>query len=113
TVPSEEKDGQVTTVSHQADYELLAKISHYYQQSLRQSTTAIDYLKARGVTGAIAKQFNIGYAPTGWENLKSLHTDEKTLLTLIENGLIIKKNDRCFDRFRHRIMFPIRDVRGR
>lgn len=92
---------------------LLANISQYYQRELKRSTVVIDYLKSRGLTGEIAKRFAIGYAPPGWENLRFLAKTSKIQSQLITNGLLIKKKNRFFDRFRHRIMFPIRDVHGR
>lgn len=112
SVPTDERG--TPTVTDNTDYDVLAQVNYYYQRQLRLSATAIDYLKSRGITGEIAKQFAIGYAPADWENLKSIVTDEKMLAALMSNGLVIKKEERrYFDRFRHRIMFPIRDVRGR
>lgn len=105
-----------TTVSDatKASYLVMEKVALYYQQALRQSTAAINYLKSRGLTGHTAKHFAIGYAPPKWENLlPHFHQDEKIQSQLIANGLLIKKTNRCYDRFRHRILFPIRDVRGR
>lgn len=95
-------------------YPLMEKASHYYQQQLRNAPLAIDYLKSRGLDGHTAKRFMIGFAPPQWENLLSnLGRDTKTKAHLLTNGLLIKKNERTYDRFRNRIIFPIRDVRGR
>ena len=94
-------------------YTLLANIARYYQRELKRSTVVIDYLKSRGLTGELARRFAIGYAPPGWENLRFLARTPKTQSQLITNGLLIKKGNRCFDRFRDRVMFPIRDIRGR
>lgn len=94
-------------------YNLLEKIARYYQQQLKYSPIAINYLKSRKLTGEIAKQFTIGYAPSNWENLKIFTQNPKVKAQLITNGLLIKKDHHHFDRFRHRIIFPIRDVRGR
>ncbi|WP_304985510.1 DNA primase [Coxiella-like endosymbiont] len=93
-------------------YSLLAKIARYYQQQLKRSPIAINYLKSRGLTGEIAKQFALGYAPSNWENLKAFTKNSKIKVQLITNGLLIKKDHRLFDRFRHRIIFPIRDVQS-
>ena len=93
-------------------YALLASISRYYQRELKRTAVVIDYLKSRGLTGEIAKRFAIGYAPPGWENLRFLEKTPKIQSQLISNGLLIKKGNRYFNRFRHRIMFPIHDVRG-
>ncbi len=89
-------------------YATLEQCSDYFQSQLKQNTEAIDYLKNRGISGHTAKQFAIGYAPQGWNNING---DEK-LLT--ETGMLVEKdNGRHYDRFRHRLMFPIRDRRGR
>lgn len=95
-------------------YPLMEQAARYYQQLLREHQTAIDYLKNRGLTGKIAKEFGIGYAPQSWDGLLnhfSKSTDSKQLLAA---GLIIKKTEGgYYDRFRDRIIFPIRDRRGR
>ena len=96
-------------------YDLLTQVAKYYQQQLRQSPIAITYLKKRGLTGEIARDFGLGYAPTGWNNI--LTTCGSTLeakTRLLETGLI-KKNAKgdYYDLFRGRIMFPIVDGRGR
>ncbi len=97
-------------------YDVLAEAARFYQAQLRQhpqAPQAIDYLKNRGLSGEIAKEFAIGYAPAGWNNL--LQTlGQQRLKLLIDAGLVIEKEDgKHYDRFRERIMFPIRDRRGR
>jgi DNA primase len=104
-------------------YELLDQAARYFRQQLRQhpaAQRAVDYLKGRGLSGEIAKDFGLGYAPPGWDNLlQSLGTDAQTLALMERAGLLIKKDDggkdgRAFyDRFRDRIIFPIHDRRGR
>jgi DNA primase len=89
-------------------YESLEQCSNYYQTQLKQNPLAIEYLKQRGISGDIARDFGIGFAPQGWNNL----TGNKKTLT--EAGMLIEKeNGQPYDRFRHRLMFPIRDRRGR
>jgi DNA primase len=89
-------------------YESLERCSNYYQTQLKQNPLAIEYLKQRGISGDIARDFAIGFAPQGWNNLTG---DKKTLT---EAGMLIEKeNGQPYDRFRHRLMFPIRDRRGR
>ena len=97
----------------------------YYQQQLRQHPQrerAVQYLKGRGLTGAVAKQFGIGFAPPGWENLLQAGLEQKLSREVMEKaGLLIKRDaermqanrDSHYDRFRDRITFPIRDSRGR
>jgi DNA primase len=100
-------------------YTLLEKADEFYQQQLRHHTSkhlAVNYLKNRGLDGKTAKFYGVGFAPPGWDNLlKSLgHNDEDKHL-LIEGGMLIhqEQEKKLYDRFRHRIMFPIRDTRGR
>lgn len=94
----------------------------FYQQQLRvhpQKARAVNYLKGRGLTGEIAKVFGIGFAPPGWDNLlRALGATPQSVEHLITAGLVIKREqeaekDGQYDRFRDRIMFPIRDTRGR
>lgn len=96
-------------------YEVMRQAAQYYKQQLRQSPTAISYLKKRGLTGEIARDFGIGYAPAGWQNLlKNLGSDAETEKRLIKTGLVKEhESGRHYDRFRDRVMFPILDQRGR
>jgi len=100
-------------------YDQLERAQQFFTQQLRQHPTrdkAINYLKGRQLTGETAKTFGIGYAPPGWDNLhKELVKADQDEQQLIEAGMLVKREDRdgCYDRFRDRIMFPIRDNRGR
>ncbi|BCD97385.1 DNA primase [Marinagarivorans cellulosilyticus] len=100
-------------------YKLLADCSDYFQQQLKAHPSrdkAVSYLQNRGLTGYIAKNFGLGYAPKGWDNLLTkfgeTDSDRKTLVTA---GMLIEHEDenKRYDRFRDRIMFPILDIRGR
>ena len=94
-------------------YEVLGQAERFYRQSLRGAETAIGYLKERGLTGEVARDFGIGFAPPGWQNLRE-HLSSVSEATLLDAGLLIKNDSgRVYDRFRERIMFPIRDTRGR
>lgn len=101
--------------SHDPLYKMLEKAANFYRQQLRNHPAAVEYLKQRGLTGAIASEYTIGYAPPGWDNLaKELGKTPQDVALLLESGLIVKKDkDGHYDRFRNRIMFPIRDRRGR
>lgn len=103
------------TASLTALYELLSDVSGFYQKSLRDEPLAIEYLKKRGLSGVIAKEFEIGYAPSGWDHvLKHCGKTPQLKQQLFETGMLIKKDDGGFyDRFRERVMFPIHDRRGR
>ena len=95
-------------------FDLLERIQAHYQLELKNDKSAINYLKNRGITGKIAKRFNIGYAPSGWRNiLDSFGTSSTEIEKLITLGLVIPKDSNHYDRFRERVMFPIRDNRGR
>jgi DNA primase len=96
-------------------YDILKLASELYQQQLKTSDRAVDYLKQRGLTGEIAKQFKIGYAPDGWDFLLShLGKSAESQLALGKTGMVVTNdNNKTYDRFRDRIMFPITDQRGR
>ncbi len=90
---------------------VMATADRFYRQALRHSNTAIEYLKKRGLSGAMAQQYGLGFAPPEWDQLASRLTDRRAAVTA---GLLIEKDQGgSFDRFRNRIMFPIRDTRGR
>jgi len=95
-------------------YALLEQANHYFQKNLRQQPIAISYLKNRGVSGEIAAKYDLGYAADGYENLLKEFEGKATQEQLIDIGLI-KKSEKggCYDRFRNRIVFPIKDRRGR
>jgi len=96
-------------------FQLTAKVERHWQGCLRKHPAAVDYLKERGVDGATARRFGIGYAPDGWSGLIDKYgKSQEAIERLLAAGLIIRKDDgRNYDRFRDRIMFPIRDTRGR
>ncbi len=96
-------------------YDILKQASELYQAQLKTSERAIDYLKQRGLSGEVAKQFKIGYAPDGWDFLISrLGKSKDHLQALAKTGLIVTNdNNKTYDRFRDRIIFPITDQRGR
>jgi DNA primase len=95
----------------------LSRAGDFYKAQLRTAPNAIAYLKGRGLTGEIAARFGMGYAPSGWDNLRSVFPDYEAL-ALVESGLVIDRvdedggNKKRYDRFRERIMFPIRNTKG-
>ena len=122
--------------------DVLEKAAASYKKQLKTNAQAIDYLKQRGLTGAIAQRFGIGYAPAGWRHLSTVFPDYTSPL-LEESGLVIhhrneaaasshsehanpaehpeqrqeqrpeqRSSESRYDRFRHRIMFPIRNIKG-
>lgn len=99
-------------------YDLLDKVSQYYVHQLQshpQRAQFVNYLKNRGLSSKNIEHFNIGMAPDGWDNvLKTFGTNDLARKQLNEAGLLSSNdNGRTYDRFRNRIMFPIRDRRGR
>lgn len=110
-VPQQAKQQEYKTSANL--YGLLEEVAQFYAKELRANALAINYLKQRGLSGEIAKKFNLGYAPAAWNTL--LKTFNKETENLLSAGLLVKKTEgqTYYDRFRDRILFPIRDRRGR
>jgi DNA primase len=117
TVPREERRPQDLAKQQQAMAlsEVMSPAADWYKQQLKLNTRAIDYLKGRGLSGEIAKRFNLGYAPEAWQGLEAVfgaYTEDSIAHVLVEAGLIIQSESKRYDRFRDRIMFPIRNPKG-
>jgi DNA primase len=112
-IPTEARSSG-NTEAHKPLYTVLEQASGHYQQWLRNHPgrqRAVDYLQARGISGEVARTYGIGFAPPGWDNLLRAVAEPDTLKRA---GLFVEKdNGRGYDRFRDRVMFPIRDRRGR
>ena len=108
-------EGDRPTQRYDALFELLGKAEKFWQQVLRDTPAAIEYLRGRGIDGVTLQRFGIGYAPDGWDTLaQQFGTSDVDKEKLLAAGLVVRKdNGQHFDRFRGRIMFPIRDARGR
>lgn len=126
TVPDD--GGSVRSQARDPDlFDTLAAAARFYKLRLKESPAAIEYLKGRGVSGETAARFGIGYAPEGWRSLQAAVPDYSAR-SLLESGLVIEPEAdpdtdqaqaapdggrrRRYDRFRDRIMFPIRNPRG-
>ncbi|NQD92933.1 DNA primase [Pseudomonas sp. CrR25] len=100
-------------------YPLLTAAADFYRQALKshpQRRAAVEYLKGRGLSGEIARDFGLGFAPPGWDNLlKHLASDSLQQKAMIDAGLLVEnaESGKRYDRFRDRVIFPIRDSRGR
>lgn len=118
-VPYEAGNGPSQMERHQRQslYQLMENLNGFYQQSLQQSSaqSARDYLQHRGLSADIINHFSIGYAPAGWDNvLKRFGKQPEDRESLMEAGMLVSNDKgRVYDRFRERVMFPIRDKRGR
>jgi DNA primase len=95
-------------------YALLREADQIYRAALRESPKAIAYLKKRGIDGATAGRFGMGYAPDAWDTvMRALGTSDTRVEHLLQAGLLSANDSgRRYDRFRDRIMFPIRNARG-
>ncbi len=98
-------------------YSLLEDANNYYQLQLKNTPQAIDYLKNRDLSGDICKRFNIGYSISGWDNVLKHFANNNAYQyseqQLVDSGLVIQKDDgKLYDRYRERIMFPIRNRKG-
>ena len=116
--PAEQRQQQKIYQQKQDDYELMTQVSRFYQQQLKTSQdkdVAINYLKGRGLSGEVVKRFGIGYISDTWDGMMKIFSVQgKQNQQLVELGMAIQGDkNRPYDRFRGRIMFPIRDKRGR
>jgi len=113
-VPREERPGDAQRREEAGDLSaVLLTAAKYYRAALRDAPQAIDYLKGRGLTGAIAGRFGVGYAPDAWQPLSG-HVPDYADARLEQAGLVVSgEGGKRYDRFRDRIMFPIHDSRGR
>jgi len=115
--PQERERAKAQRERQQTLTDVLEKAGEAYRKHLKDSPRAIAYFKGRGLSGQIAKQFGLGYAPEGWRSLASVfpHYDDPLL---VESGLVISSQEdgsteeKRYDRFRDRVMFPIRNIKG-
>jgi DNA primase len=122
-VPEDDRSAQEREQAAQAKArqasvtDVMLKASEHYRKQLKASPRAVEYLKGRGLTGEVAAAFGLGYAPDGWRGLASVFPSYDDPL-LEESGLVIAQGEegsaerKRYDRFRDRIMFPIRSVQG-
>ena len=116
-MPAEEADA-APQVDHQKPlYESMEKATRLYESLLRKHPTrgrVVDYLKQRGLSGEIARDFRLGFAPEGWDNLMSTLSSEEDIEHALTAGLLIENDSgRKYDRFRDRVIFPIVNQRGK
>ncbi len=121
-VPHEDNGAPRQAAPSDALFATLEKAADLFRQELRSSERARDYFKARGLSGETAVTFNLGFAPDSWDfMLRHLGSSDGDRQRLLQVGLTIEREKRAgvnghpgyYDRFRDRVMFPIRDARGR
>ena len=110
--PSKEQQKRVKDL-----FTLMDEANDFYQLQLKASPKAVDYLKGRELSGDISKRFNIGYAPDGFNNFYQPFLKQYNQQQLVDSGLVIRKDEdpnniKVYDRYRDRIMFPIRNRKG-
>jgi len=115
-LPAGDDDRTPRGPSNQGLYDLLEQAAGFYRKQLRDhpsAPSAIDYLKGRGLDGETAKAFRIGFAPDQWDGLLRALGRHPEARRLAESGMVVERDGKRYDRFRNRIVFPIRDARGR
>ncbi|NOI90372.1 DNA primase [Vibrio splendidus] len=122
-VPREQRSGEISTAPRANSeqkrnlYDLMGGISNFYRSQLKISANkpAIDYLKNRGLSGEIVQKFGIGYVADEWDLVRKNFGQQKEAQDMLVTGGMLIENDKGnrYDRFRGRVMFPIRDRRGR
>ena len=105
--------GEARREQSQDLFELLLRASKFYRSVLKESPPAVDYLRSRGLTGAIAARFGIGYAPAEWQSLARVFENYADKALEAAGLVIAGEAGKRYDRFRHRVMFPIHDTSGR
>ena len=116
-LPPEEADA-APQVDHQKPlYEAMEKATRVYESQLRKHPSrgrVVDYLKQRGLSGEIARDFRLGFAPEGWDNLMTTLSSEEEIGQALTAGVLIQNDSgRKYDRFRDRVIFPIVNQRGK
>ena len=118
TAGGRDGSGKASESPNKPLYTFMERCDAFYRQALREhpaAARAVAYLKSRGLSGEAARDFGIGYAPPGWDNLhRALAEGETGEALAIRAGMLVKNDKgRVYDRFRDRVVFPIRDRRGR
>ena len=113
-VPRDQRNGGADQQRDSKEYFLTnSRAASHYKRQLKKDPDAIEYLKSRGIDGSVAAKFLVGYASDDWQGLNREFNDYDNSQLLLDVGLINDKDGRRYDRFRGRIIFPIRDFRGR
>ena len=99
-------------IKDEKNYSILDDAVKVFENQLKESETAINYLKSRNISGITAKKFQLGFAAQSWDSLYLSFENQFEKKVLSSSGLFIEKNNKNYDRFRNRIIFPIRNIKG-
>ena len=99
-------------IKDEKNYSILDDAVKVFEKQLKESETAINYLKSRNISGITAKKFQLGFAAQSWDSLYLSFENQFEKKVLSSSGLFIEKNNKNYDRFRNRIIFPIRNIKG-
>ena len=102
-----------TEIQDESDYFILDEAVKVFEAKLKQSKIAIDYLKSRNISGITAKKFQLGFSDASWDSLYSSFEKKFDKKVMSSSGLFIEKNKKNYDRFRNRVIFPIRNIKGK
>lgn len=112
STPEARQQAQANQKVAESLQEVLQQAANYYKAELKKAPRAIEYLKARGLSGQVAAKFQIGYAPAGWQNLQSVFSHYENEALNVAGLVVENEQGKRYDRFRDRIMFPIHDQKG-
>ena len=99
-------------LADQNDYLILDEAVKVFETQLKESKTAINYLKSRNISGITAKKFQLGFSDDSWDSLYSAFKKRFEQKVMASSGLFLEKNKKNYDRFRNRVIFPIRNIKG-
>ena len=101
-----------TEIQDENDYSILDEAVKVFEAKLKESKKAINYLKSRNISGITAKKFQLGFSDDSWDSLYSSFEKRFEQKVMTSSGLFLEKNKKNYDRFRNRVIFPIRNIKG-
>ena len=101
-----------TEIQDENDYSILDEAVKVFEAKLKESKKAINYLKSRNISGITAKKFQLGFSDDSWDSLYSSFEKRFEQKVMASSGLFLEKNKKNYDRFRNRVIFPIRNIKG-
>ena len=101
-----------TEIQDESDYSILDEAVKVFEAKLKESKKAINYLKSRNISGITAKKFQLGFSDDSWDSLYYAFEKRFDQKVMASSGLFLEKNKKNYDRFRNRVIFPIRNIKG-